>query len=185
MDEGKFLHSIRWRRLDVAGSDSCTVSRHAPHWYLQGVAAFGDSLLEYAVVCDEAWRTLSGRVTGRSGDREAQIEIVADAAGRWTLNGKACPQVDGCIDLDLEFSPATNLLPIRRLKLRVGEEGESRAAWLRLPGFQLEPLRQRYRRTGDETYAYEVTDGSFQTELKVDQFGFVIDYPGLWRREPV
>ncbi len=34
--------------------------------------------------------------------------------GIWRVNDAAVPAVAGCIDLDLGFSPATNLLPIRR-----------------------------------------------------------------------
>ena len=48
----------------------------------------------------------------------------------------------GCIDLDLSFSPATNLLAIRRLALPVNEIAEVRSAWLTFPDLDLEPLDQ-------------------------------------------
>lgn len=41
------------------------------------------------------------------------------------LNGVDCPAVAGCTDIDLGFSPSTNLLPIRRLSLEVGDTGQS------------------------------------------------------------
>ena len=66
-----------------------------------------------------------------------------------------CPAVAGCVDLDLNFSPSTNLLPIRRLNLSVGQEAAVRAAWLRFPSFILEPLEQLYRRVDATTYRYE------------------------------
>jgi hypothetical protein len=38
------------------------------------------------------------------------------------------------------FSPSTNLLPIRRLNLGVGQAAKVQAAWLRFLGFTLESL---------------------------------------------
>ncbi len=93
------------------------------------------------------------------------------------------PQVAGCIDIDLNFSPSTNLLPIRRLGLAVGEAGEVNAAWLRFPSFKLERLSQQYRRPDENIYRYESAGGQFVAELKVNSFGFVIEYPNLWQTE--
>lgn len=54
-----------------------------------------------------------------------------------------------------------------------------RAAWLRFPGFVLEPLDQVYRRIGVSTYRYESAGGRFTTELDVNSVGFVTRYPGF------
>jgi len=78
---------------------------------------------------------------------------------------------------------ACNMLPIRRLNLGIGQEAKVRAAWLRFPGFALEPLEQIYRRLDASTYRYEVADGSFAAELKVNASGFVTAYPNLWQAE--
>jgi hypothetical protein len=91
--------------------------------------------------------------------------------------------VAGCIDLDLGFSPSTNLLPIRRLGLAVGQEAEVKAAWLRFPGLPLEPLEQLYRRIDVTTYRYESAGGSFVTELQVNAQGLVTRYPNFWEVE--
>jgi hypothetical protein len=93
------------------------------------------------------------------------------------------PNVVGCTDIDLNFSPSTNLLPIRRLALAVGESADVNAAWLRFPSFKLEQLPQQYLRLDETTYRYESAGGQFVAELQVDLFGFVIDYPGIWRAE--
>jgi len=139
--------------------------------------------LDYALVGDARWHTASGRVVGWVGRDTVDIELTVDAAGQWRLNGTVCPAVAGCIDLDLNFSPSTNLLPIRRLELAVGQEAPVRAAWLRFPGLTLEPLEQRYRRLDVQTYRYESAGGRFVADLQVDSAGFVIDYPGAWTVE--
>lgn len=176
---------LLWRRLDRPGHESARLSVQHPYRYLAGTAVFADKQgscrLDYLVVCDEAWRTLSGRVTGWVGEKVIEIELAVDAASRWKLNRAERPEVAGCIDLDLNFSPSTNLLPLRRLGLAVGQEAKVRAAWLRFPSFDLEPLDQLYRRTGEVTYRYESAGGAFVAELEVNGVGFVTHYPGFWR----
>jgi hypothetical protein len=97
------------------------------------------------------------------------------------MNGSKLWEVTGCDDVDFEFSPSTNTLPIRRLNLGVGESTAVRAAWLRFPSLALEPFEQTYTRTGETTYRFESGDGRFTRDLTVNDAGFVLDYPGLWR----
>jgi hypothetical protein len=175
--------SILWRRLDRAGHEAARLSWRDPHWRLAGAAVFDHDgqpcRLDYEVMCAVDWRTTSGRVVGWIGDATVDIELLVDGAARWRLNGTDCPAVAGCVDLDLNWSPSTNLLPIRRLSLRVGQEADVRAAWLRFPSFALEPLPQRYRRLDAARYRYESAGGSFVADLEVDDAGFVIRYPGF------
>ena len=87
------------------------------------------------------------------------------------------------MDLDLNFSPSTNLLPIRRLNLEVGQQAEVKAAWLRFPSFELEPLSQVYERLNEFKYRYSSGGGDFVAELTVNKVGFVTVYPKLWEVE--
>lgn len=180
-------NSIRWRRLDLPGHESARLERSYGAWELIGAAefTFEDRLyrLYYNVACDDAWRTARARIAGSIAGEAIEITVEADAEGQWRLNGRECPQVEGCVDVDLNFSPSTNLLPIRRLRLEVGESAEVRAAWLRFPGFELEPLDQRYTRTAENTYRYESGGGAFVRDLTVNEAGFVTSYPGLFEEE--
>jgi hypothetical protein len=172
--------SIRWRRVDRAGHDTARLTESvAP--VVDGTAVFVEQgrgcRLDYRVACDAAWRTVSANVTGRFGDRAVAIDVMVDAGRRWLLNGVECADVQGCDDVDLSFSPVTNLLPIRRLNLAIGERAAVRAAWLSFPACTLEPLDQVYERR------YESNGGAFVAMLQVNALGFVTNYPGLWREE--
>ncbi|MBI2466831.1 MAG: putative glycolipid-binding domain-containing protein [Candidatus Rokubacteria bacterium] len=179
--------AILWRRLDQPGHESARLLSRDASWHLAGTAVFAHDgqpcRLDYLVVCDPEWRTVSATVAGWVGAETIQAALSVDAARRWRLNGTERPEVAGCIDLDLNFSPSTNLLPIRRLGLAVGEGAEVRAAWFGFPSFTLEPLDQRYRRTGVGTYRYESAGGRFVTEIEVNAAGFVTRYPGFWQSE--
>jgi len=92
------------------------------------------------------------------------------------------PAVAGCLDVDLAFTPATNILPLRRLGLAVGESREMTAAWVRFPDLSVEPLAQRYTRLDERRVRYESRGGSFTADLEVDELGLVVRYPPLWER---
>jgi hypothetical protein len=178
---------VLWRRLDQPGHESARLSFRQSRWHLAGTAVFAHQQqpcrLDYVVICDAEWRTLSGKVVGWVASRTVEIELSVDSERRWLLNGTECPSVAGCTDLDLNFSPSTNLLPIRRLDLRIGERAAVRAAWLRFPGFTLEPLEQLYHRIEEATYRYESAGGSFIADLQVNAAGFVTSYPNVWQVE--
>lgn len=179
--------SILWRRVDRPGHEFARAYFLDSSCRLTGSAVFAHEgracRLDYLIVCDADWRTVSARVTGWLGSQSIEIDISVDETGHWRLNGTEYPAVAGCIDVDLNFSPSTNLLPIRRLGLEIGVEAEVHAAWLRFPSFSLERLDQRYRRMGPETYRYESAGGAFATELQVNSAGFVTRYPNFCEAE--
>jgi uncharacterized protein len=189
MEKNETTHSILWRRLDRPGHESAYLFFQTPHWHLEGCAVFAHEgkpcQLDYQITCDSRWHTLSANIVGWVGDKTIQIELAVTPDKRWQLNKADQPEVAGCIDLDLNFSPSTNLLPIRRLDLAVGQQAEVQAAWLRFPSFTLERLIQIYRRVDETRYRYESGGGNFITELDVDQTGFVTNYPDIWRAEAI
>jgi hypothetical protein len=176
-----------WRRLDGPGHEYARLSRHGDRWQPTGVAVFQHEQqpcrLDYSVVCDEQWRTQIGRVTGWIGNKAVDVEVSVDASRTWRINETECPEVAGSLDLDLNFSPSTKLLSIRRLNLAIGEQARVKAVWLRFPGFMLELLEQMYRRVDDTICRYESAGGEFVADLTVHAVGLVKGYPRLWAAE--
>jgi hypothetical protein len=176
--------TVLWRRLDGPGHDAARLVYHEPLWQLGGMAVFlhdGEPCrLEYGIACDAAWQTRHAWIAGWIGHIRVRVNVLATADRRWQLDGRACESLDGCADVDLAFTPSTNLLPIRRLALAPGESAPVRAAWLTFPGLTLEPLDQVYRRTGEKTYRYETDRGAFAADLEVDADGFVRRYGRAW-----
>jgi hypothetical protein len=181
------MPSILWRRIDSPGHDACRLARHDAGWKLEGAAVFSlDGLpacLTYAAICDASWRAQQGHVAGWIGDRRVQFLMARAAGGPWTLDGREVPGLEHCLDLDFGFTPATNLLPLRRLALPVGQGVAAPAAWLDVSTGALATLEQRYQRRSDSTYWYEAPRFSYAELLEVDAVGFVRRYPGLWEAE--
>ncbi len=184
---GEKLDTILWRRLDRPGHEAARLVSGDSEHVLSGTAVFIHESracrLDYRIACDPQWQTRTAAVTGWIGDRPIQVEISVDAKARWRMDGVRTPELDGCQDVDLNFSPSTNLLPIRRLNPQIGSREKVRAAWLRFPTFVLEPLEQIYQRAAEDVYRYESGGGTFVAWLKVNRTGFVIEYPGFWRAE--
>jgi uncharacterized protein len=181
------VESILWRGFVLPGHEACRLFSKNSLWHVEGSAVFVHEKqpvrLNYQIICDTAWQTLSAEVEGWLGNTVIGIEIKTDPTHHWWLNGIEQPAVMSCIDLDLNFSPSTNLLPMRRLSLAIGEAADVTAAWLRFPSFKLEPLLQRYSRLEKTIYRYESAGGQFVANLNVNRSDFVLDYPGLWQSE--
>lgn len=181
-------YSIIWRRLDTPGHEAVHVYCDEDGWYLDGSTVFlhegNPCRIEYLVECDLDWRTVAAAVDGWVGDELIDYEIEVKPGEIWYRNGENVSAVKGCVDIDLNFSPVTNLLPIRRMDLKIGESEKTRAAWLRFPSFSLEPLEQIYTRLDETTVRYESDGGRFARDLRVSEAGLVLQYPDFWSAEP-
>jgi hypothetical protein len=179
----------RWRRIDAPGREEAAIERSAEGWRLTGdlhvEEADRTARFRYAIGCDTEWRTRWALVEGSAGDLWLRYELRTDREGRWTNHGEPIPALSGTVDIDLGFTPATNLLPIRRLSLSVAETAPVRSAWLRFPELRLEPLEQTYTRERERVYRYSaMVDGEpFVARLDTDPRGLVVRYEGLWELE--
>lgn len=151
-------------------------------------AAEGGSawFVEYALGVGPGWDTRTAQVSGRSASGRWELTLVTAGAGRWVVNGGASPHLDGCLDVDLEASSLTNAFPVHRLGLEVGQAADAPAAYVRATEPTVERLEQRYLRLPDDggrrRYHYTAPAFAFECELLYDEFGLVLEYPGLATR---
>ena len=140
-------------------------------------------VVRYEIVLDDAWRTTTAHVSGRTRAAAHEVRLEADDSGRWRVDGVAAPHLDGCLDVDLESSSCTNTLPIHRLRLAVGQEAEAPAAYVRALGLEVERLEQRYARIEDDgtrqRFDYTAPVFDYEGRLVYDAAGLVLDYPGI------
>lgn len=139
---------------------------------------------EYRVELDREWRTRRARVRSHSHNWVGETAIEADGVGHWSVDGAALPELDGCLDLDLESSSVTNAFPVRRLSLAVGESAKTPAVWVRALDLRVERLEQRYERIpdiagGHARFAYAAPSLDFASIIEYDAPGLVVAYPGI------
>lgn len=182
-DAPRLLRACAFRHtVDPTWREECRLFESSDGFRLQGTVSRrldgGLTQARYEIGCAPDWTTRSAFIT-TSGERSGSLSLAA-SHGRWIANGGAQPALDGCLDIDLAFTPSTNTLPIRRLGLSVGEAAQVRAAWVRVPNLSVEPLAQTYTRLGPLRYEYQ--SGSGPLTLEVDELGLVTRY-ATWIRE--
>lgn len=82
---------------------------------------------------------------------------------------------------DLGWSPLFNSLPVIRDRLL--EPGPARdyvMRWVDVPSLEVSSSEQRYEPMGNQLVRFRA--GSLTADIQFDQFGFVVDYPGIGRR---
>lgn len=136
-------------------------------------------IVSYVIHLDESWRTRSARITSRSHGTTTATEIETDGDGHWQVDGVPAPQLDGCLDLDLEASAMTNTFPVHRLRMPTGRPVPAPAAYVRAIGLETGRLDQTYTHTGDGHYDYTAPAFDFAARLGYDRHGLVVDYPGI------
>lgn len=177
---------VVWKNLLLNGTEYCALWHRAEGWLLKGTVAgvFENQrpvLATYEIHCDENWRTRRVQVERTIGTDVRTSGLSVESKGVWRSEGRELHDLKDCDDVDLALTPATNTLPIRRLRQRVGATDAVVAAWVRLPDLAVRPLAQRYTRLTANSYRYE-SDTGFSAEIVVDDLGLVTAYPGGWER---
>lgn len=164
---------VRWS--GPHGQETATVTTLPDGARLAATLPDRDVVIDVEV--DAAWRTRRAEVAADGSSRR----LTSDAAGTWWLDGAGAPDLVGAIDVDVEASPLTNTLPIRRLQASATDDAEVTAAWVRVPGRAVEPLVQRYTQVGPQAWRYRSASG-FEANLTVDEHGLVERYGDVWHR---
>jgi hypothetical protein len=177
-----------WRHVDVRdGFEVLFLGREGDGFRFDGHSTAVEDgeawSIRYMLTLDANWVTRSAHVLGRSATGTHEVRLDGDGTGGWLVDGSPAPELAGCLDVDLEASASTNSLPVHRLGLDVGGRAEAPAAWVRALDLGVERLEQRYARTDDDgprsRYDYAAPDLDFTAELVYDEFGLVLDYPGI------
>ena len=173
---------LGWTALQWPSLEHVIVSDDANGIIAQSQAVLAETGLvtvAYRLTCTADWqfRDLTMCITSARGERT--LTLAAGGVG-WLANGMPRPDIAGCIDIDISCTPLTNTLPVRRLDWSAAAAYDIDVAYVSVPELEVRKVRQRYTRLDGSRIRYE--SGSFQRDLDVDDCGFVLAYPGLWRR---
>jgi uncharacterized protein len=188
------MKSVRWSQQDGTGLEHLVMREDAPGAVIESAVvgeheegAFG---LMYRIECDTRWQVMRLALRLSDGRTLDLHRVPCDQTNRHALaewiDAEGVPQASlrGCIDVDLTATPFTNTLPIRRLRLQEGERHVIRVVYVQVPSLAVRAAEQAYCCIEpNRRYRYDGLDTHFTAELTVDADGFVLDYPGLFKRE--
>jgi hypothetical protein len=185
---GDLPPTASWRHLDArVGFEVLFLRRETDGYQLEGHSTGVEDGEAWSIRCaltvDARWMTRFAHIVGRSAMGVHEVRLEGDGTGEWRVDGRAAPQLSGCLDVDLEASAFTNALPVLRLRLDVGQGADAPAAYVRALDLRVERLEQRYARLADDgehrRYDYAAPAFDYRGELIYDEFGLVLSYPGL------
>jgi hypothetical protein len=180
------LADVLWQREGQTSLEHFRLSKLPGMFALQGILLSGGEAapqqIHYMVSCGLDWVTQAVHVTLIEGEQVRRLQLERDGSGIWRRDTEVLPEFEGLHDVDLQITPATNTLPIRRLQLDPGESADTDALWIRFPELALERLPQRYTRAAENQYTYESRGGAFRADVDVDDEGVVVRYGNIWRR---
>jgi hypothetical protein len=180
------MQPILWEFPDLHSVEYFILTAQDGRYVLEGTVILLLSGLPtkivYRVECDDLWKT---RVVDIHQDRVGEVKHLKLSVSDdqiWRSGDRIIPFAAGIFDVDIQVTPATNSLPIRRLALKVGESQAVDALWIVFPDLIPQRLQQIYTRISDRVYHYENPSTGFRAELEVDEFGLVVTYGDFWRR---
>lgn len=182
--------TVQWSDWDYEGRENCKLVQGEDGIQLEGDVVgtrSGIYQAHYLVRTDASLHTREVVVEYTDGPK---LHITSDGEGNWKdhATGKPLLSLQGCFDVDIGVTPATNTLPIKRLGLRKGQSQGITVCYVPLPGqieseFMAQRAEQRYTCIEqDRSYLYEGIFRKFQAILEIDEAGLVIDYPDTFRR---
>lgn len=174
------LGTVLWERKDRIGLEDCRLDAVGSGFQLSGLALYrgrgGPTRAVYHITADGDWHTRKVELHIVDHTGTVSFCLTADGRGNWTLDGQPLPAAEGCLDVDLAFTPSTNTLAIRRLGLAVGDSAQARVLWVPVPSLAARAVEQTYQRVDRSTYRYRTRYGSYA--ITTDAEGLVLDYPG-------
>jgi len=207
-DDGRMRRYL-WMKDDPAGMEQAELTIGAGGLAARSVA-FGSVPVPYrldmALTTGADWVTWRLTLTAFGDGWARSLVLERDTAGVWTgsqsADGSELPAVVASVptgtiepaglpahvlDVDVQWSPVTNLMPVRRLGLdRAGSAGTFTMAWVSVPSLAVTLDEQRYTLLGvdegDVCARFENGGGFFTAVIRCDADGVALDYPGIARR---
>lgn len=185
----KGQYNILWTGLEYYSMENCLVDINEAGVDINSVIVgkYGSRIyrVEYHIKTNPEWETQYVQVTSRHSNREQHLRLLNDGLGNWLSDGKRMRQFEGCTDVDIAITPFTNTLPINRLNLKSQSTEQVRVIYFHLLEQQIRAVEQQYTRIADLQYHYENIPNDFETDITVDENGFVVNYPGLFTRTDI
>lgn len=177
--------SILWYGLQNDTDEHCAVNylddvimvRSEIEGWAQGIPVYAD----YTLKLDLQWNVQEFAINFHVRDTQHHYKFLRDGDGNWTdASGKSYPEFKGCSFIDISLTPFTNSLPINGLFLPHGESSDFDLVYIDIVANEIRKEHQKYTKAGHHNYHFENADASFTADLKVDDDGFVTEYPGLF-----
>lgn len=115
-------------------------------------------------------------------DVHKKLRLVSDFAGHWfDADRQQQFALDGCEFIDINLTPFTNTLPVKRLNLTETPQPVD-TVFIDLPSFQVRRVQHFYSKTGETSYVFQDVTSQVKANIQVGSSGLVNQYEGYFTK---
>ncbi|WP_312135940.1 putative glycolipid-binding domain-containing protein [Sphingobacterium sp.] len=137
--------------------------------------------LNYEVVMGIDWVVKSFHIVIEL-NRERSTITGQNINGVWSINDQEATEFRGFKFIDISLTPFTNTLVINNVILAGEEEQEVDVIYIDILEREVYAAKQRYTRRSFDMFLFQHLENDFEALILVDGEGFVLDYPGYFKR---
>lgn len=117
----RMLKSLIWANRERTSLEHFRLSSSDGTYILEGTVIMlleqMPTKISYKIECDTGWGTTSLHLLQERAGENSHLDLGVNKERVWSCNGSMLDFATGLFDVDLEISPATNTIPIRRMNL--------------------------------------------------------------------
>lgn len=137
--------------------------------------------LNYQVVMGIDWVVKSFHISIELNGEQSTI-TGQNVNGVWSINDQEASEFKGFKFIDISLTPFTNTLVINNLFLAGRVEQEVDVIYIDILEREVSAAKQRYTRRSSDRFLFQHLENDFEALILVDEDGFVLDYPGYFKR---
>ncbi len=175
---------VMWENIEAYGSEVLEMNKEATNVKVNSTILFMDQVphkVSYTLHL-EKWLTKELEIIV---DLHQTLKLKSDGNGNWfNEHEERIEALEGAIDVDLSATPFSNSLPINRLQWERNQSRDFEMVYISIPSLEFKKVKQRYTflEHTDTHSLFQYESGRFQSEIKVDEHGLIVDYPDLFKR---
>lgn len=184
--ENEMQRIIIWKGIFYHSLEHCVVTvtknKLAVQATIVGHTKEDAYCVKYNIGTNDLFETREAIVDISYNGNDRVISLRKNDSKGWLLNGKAAPDFDDCIDIDISLTPFSNTLPVKRLSFDKVREHQVKVIYIDILEETIKPVFQKYVKLTERLYRFENVPNDFDANIEFDEMGFVKHYPGLFDR---
>ena len=179
------MRTINWKGIIYNSIENCKVKKEGDYLFVDskivGTFETKSYSIDYTLKINLNWEIQSFEIYTHVDTLKSIIQG-NKIDSTWEINKELRNEFSNIDFIDISLSPFTNTLPINNLNIGIGDETTIKVIYLNILENKIEVLQQKYIRIAECKYKFENIPNDFEAEIEVDEYGFVMYYPELFKQ---
>jgi uncharacterized protein len=182
-----FMKTIIWKGINYDSLEYFKLTKHDDSdTYIADSKIIGcyegkTYFIDYRLTINADWGIQSFQIESEVNSVK-KTTIGEKKGNHWELNGVIETDFTDLKFIDISLTPFTNTLPIRNLKLEIGQHREIDVIYINILENNIKIGKQKYTKKGESIFKYENVPNDFEADIEVDELELVSFYPYLFEK---